>query len=145
MVYKQAVIEYITDASISKENIVKICTSLNSQRIRRVQYDMIKKDQEHRRKTIETEKMKKQTFLSMDPSMELDKQINDNITGKIDDSNLELDSLLSSNVTLSDSAVEKLLGKRKDIRPITVKEEIPTIKIEDTSLKKAKKPKIVID
>ena len=53
-------------------------------------------------------------------------------------------SLLSSNVTLSDSAVEKLLGKRKDIRP-TVKEEIPTIKIEDTSLKKAKKPKIVID
>lgn len=71
--------------------------------------------------------------------------MNDNITGKIDDSNLELDSLLSSNVTLSDSAVEKLLGKRKDIRPITVKEEIPTIKIEDTSLKKAKKPKIVID
>ena len=144
MVYKQAVIEYITDTSISKENIVKICTSLNSQRIRRVQYDMIKKDQEHRRKTIETAKMKKQTFVSMDPAMDLDKPMNDNITGKIDDSNLELESLISSNVTLSDSAVEKLLGKRKDIRPITVKEEIPTIKIEDTSLKKAKKPKIVI-
>jgi len=145
MVYKQAVLEYITDTSISKENIVKICTSLNSQRIRRVQYDMIKKDQEQRRKTMETAKMKKQSFVAMDPAMDLDKPMSDNITGKIDDSNLELDSLLSSNVTLSDSTVEKLLGKRKDIRPITVKEEIPSIKIEDNSLKKAKKPKIVID
>ena len=145
MVYKKVVTENITNRLVSIENIGKICSSLHSQRIRRVQYDMIKKDQEQRKKNTEIAKSKKQSFVAMDPAMDLDKPMNDYSITKVDDSTLELDNLIASNASISDSTVDKLLGKRKEMRPVAIKEEVPSIKIEDANQKKIKKPKIVID
>jgi hypothetical protein len=71
--------------------------------------------------------------------------MNDYTITNVDESTLELDNLIASNASISDSTVDKLLGKRKEMRPVSIKEEIPSIKIEDTNQKKVKKPKIVID
>lgn len=149
MAYKKVVIDSITDSTLSKENIGKICSSIHSQRTRRLQHDTIKHDQEKRRKTMEAAKSRKQSHVNMEPLMDLDKPMNDDdMESKIDDSsNLEFENLIASNSTISDSTADKLIGKRKHVLAATViKEEVPySVITEDSNSKKAKRPKIVID
>lgn len=146
MQYKKVLTDSIHNLSTSIENISKICSGLHSQRVRRLQYDNMIKDQLQRKKNVETGKLKKITTNS-NHSLDLEAPTINDTADKLEDTSFELDSLISSNTAISDSTTEKLLGKRKDIKPQPIKEEI-IIKTEDQNLNigiKIKKPKIVID
>jgi hypothetical protein len=104
------------------------------------------KDQEQRKKNAEANKLKKLTT-NINPAIDLETPIINDTTDKLEDTSFELDSLISSNTAISDSTTEKLLGKRKNIKPLPIKQEI-ILKTEDQNLNistKIKKPKIVID
>jgi len=146
MQYKKVVTESITNSSTSIDNISKICSGLHSQRVRRLQYDNMVKDQEQRKKNAGANKFKKLTT-NINPAIDLETPIINDTTDKLEDTSFELDSLISSNTAISDSTTEKLLGKRKNIKPLPIKQEI-ILKTEDQNLNistKIKKPKIVID